>query len=788
MGLFYMINVKSKFYESGANMKKINKFNDRFLLRLVMSYSFILIIILFMGLYMYHIGIETAKDNLIKSNHSALKYAVVEIDDGFRIISSLSSQIVNNSEIQKLMKASVAKDGSFFLTALDAISYLTNLLPTQNMTFIDNFYIYLYQTDYVLSANLLESSSLYYLFSKRYEESLYPEYIDKISDPSYAGHLQSLDSFTSKGRSDLLLYMLPASVYRFGAESPASICYEINRGQFESIFSGSNLFETGFIYIEDEDRNEILRITTPSSPEFTSEEFSEIIHVNTSTITPVTIGEEEMIVTSITSKNNRWTYYLVQPSAMAFNELDDYQQTYGFIISLTLLFGGIFIIILSRKNLNPIIHIESRLKDSLVEDEIEQDMKTHDIMNSIDNYVSRLINKKVSLQQTLERQRPIIYSAYLARLMNGLIDNQAELNLIIGYLNLKTEETRFVILSVNIYLENLEFYIDDYTQGSKNSYKELLRDVFYNQFGTEILIYEADHHSFSILLYADKEPIEFMNELQSLFHRIYDELKEKYSLIIFGGVGNIYSDLMFTWQSYQQAYEALSRTRQDNIFQCYCDIKRDKYSYYYPIELEQQLVNFISSGKQKQVGEILKYVYNENFKERSLSINMIKWLLSDLRNTLLKVRFMLPSAANDDKLAIIDSDFQKKKSFDLIETLALQLSQLFEPKISMNGIIANIQLYIRDNYSSPSLCLCKISEEFNISESYFSYLFKEETKENFSDYLEKLRIEQAMILLKTTSNNIADIATEVGYNNPLSFRRAFKRIHGTTPNAIRETN
>jgi AraC-like DNA-binding protein len=86
-----------------------------------------------------------------------------------------------------------------------------------------------------------------------------------------------------------------------------------------------------------------------------------------------------------------------------------------------------------------------------------------------------------------------------------------------------------------------------------------------------------------------------------------------------------------------------------------------------------------------------------------------------------------------------------------------------------------------------ALSLKKISEVFNISESYFSYLFKAETKQNFSEYLELIRMNQAMILLKTTDLNVSDMYLELGYNNANSFRRAFKKVHGVSPKTIRDT-
>ena len=69
----------------------------------------------------------------------------------------------------------------------------------------------------------------------------------------------------------------------------------------------------------------------------------------------------------------------------------------------------------------------------------------------------------------------------------------------------------------------------------------------------------------------------------------------------------------------------------------------------------------------------------------------------------------------------------------------------------------------------------------------FSYLFKAETKTNFSEYLEKLRMDQALVLLQTSSIPVSNLYLEVGYNNANSFRRAFKKVHGVSPKAIRDS-
>ena len=54
------------------------------------------------------------------------------------------------------------------------------------------------------------------------------------------------------------------------------------------------------------------------------------------------------------------------------------------------------------------------------------------------------------------------------------------------------------------------------------------------------------------------------------------------------------------------------------------------------------------------------------------------------------------------------------------------------------------------------------------------------------DYIENYRMERAHELLLHTNLSITEIYGKVGYNSAQSFRRAYKRITGVTPNSARE--
>lgn len=94
--------------------------------------------------------------------------------------------------------------------------------------------------------------------------------------------------------------------------------------------------------------------------------------------------------------------------------------------------------------------------------------------------------------------------------------------------------------------------------------------------------------------------------------------------------------------------------------------------------------------------------------------------------------------------------------------------------------------YIRQNYHMP-LSLREIAERANMSESYFSKLFKTETGVNYQEYLLRYRIEKAKAYLKTTNIKIYEIAKLVGYTDEKYFHVIFKRIVGCTPVQYRES-
>ena len=94
--------------------------------------------------------------------------------------------------------------------------------------------------------------------------------------------------------------------------------------------------------------------------------------------------------------------------------------------------------------------------------------------------------------------------------------------------------------------------------------------------------------------------------------------------------------------------------------------------------------------------------------------------------------------------------------------------------------------YINSNYQDPGISMEKVCEEFGISVSYLSLLFKKDMGTTFVKYLTGLRLEKAKELLKLTGDRIVEIAEQCGFNDVYYFSHCFKKHTGASPKKYRE--
>lgn len=94
--------------------------------------------------------------------------------------------------------------------------------------------------------------------------------------------------------------------------------------------------------------------------------------------------------------------------------------------------------------------------------------------------------------------------------------------------------------------------------------------------------------------------------------------------------------------------------------------------------------------------------------------------------------------------------------------------------------------YTSENLAQKDI-LKHISKEVNFSISYLSRKFRDNMSMSFTDYVQKLRIDQSMCLLGNTDKKITEIAELCGYSDMKFFNAVFKKNVGMTPREFRQT-
>ena len=94
--------------------------------------------------------------------------------------------------------------------------------------------------------------------------------------------------------------------------------------------------------------------------------------------------------------------------------------------------------------------------------------------------------------------------------------------------------------------------------------------------------------------------------------------------------------------------------------------------------------------------------------------------------------------------------------------------------------IQRIRDYMIRNLSQP-LTAADVAATFSISVSYLMYLFKRDGAASPMRFLYEKRMETAAFLLKCYPFSCKEIATRVGFPDPLNFSRRFKAFYGVAP-------
>jgi len=210
----------------------------------------------------------------------------------------------------------------------------------------------------------------------------------------------------------------------------------------------------------------------------------------------------------------------------------------------------------------------------------------------------------------------------------------------------------------------------------------------------------------------------------------------------------------------------------------------------YPLEKERLLLAAFRRGD-KEIGcKILKELMNYIIQAVPEDLEIIRFRAIEL------VVLLSRAAGTDSSLLVAANNRylkriqESKTAEELTENLNVIAGHMAGRIFSFQGIrhvsvLRKAERYIWENYTRK-LSLKEIAKASGLSAPYFSTIFKEEMGENLSNYLNRLRVEKAAILLMEIGKPLNEIAELCGFEDQSWFSKIFKTYTGVSPGKFRK--
>lgn len=183
--------------------------------------------------------------------------------------------------------------------------------------------------------------------------------------------------------------------------------------------------------------------------------------------------------------------------------------------------------------------------------------------------------------------------------------------------------------------------------------------------------------------------------------------------------------------------------------------------------------------------DIAEYVFRNKLKTRVVIISAYKEF-EFARSAVsygVKDYLIKPTSTNEIRrvLKSLKEEFENiSENININEFSDAILFEKTEDNDKNADIVRKALKYIGQNYEK-NISVSDVAKHVYLNEDYFGKIFKKSVGMSFSGYLTKIRMDEAIRLIKTGKYKIYQISEKVGYNNCNYFIKAFKNVFGCTP-------
>lgn len=386
-----------------------------------------------------------------------------------------------------------------------------------------------------------------------------------------------------------------------------------------------------------------------------------------------------------------------------------------------------------------------KTRDLLITDSLQQSVKERDGL--LDDYINALLEKDTKSYRNTNTKE---VNEFISALNSG--------SSIMCLVTLAQQENQKTGTAFNVVKEINKEYSDAFTVlNSKNEILMILSKIGSN------------------------------GEISKYIERVLSTLKLYLNVDIAASISNSFESVDLIRQAYSQCVHSMSYSfyfsNREVIY--YRDTKpfctKNKF---FSKEITDNLYRSIESKDYNNTCNIISSLFENVIFKKDISPYVVKNCLIEIINIFSSdLRFHNLSFTDMSKISPYTRVLEKSNIYELKQWMDNFVDDYFDfikqiSKCNVRDEIKEAKGYVLENYNQD-INLSNVAKVVNMSENYFSSVFKKETGEAFIDFLNRIRIQKAKELVLNHNYKVYEICDMVGYNSVSYFSKMFKKLTGS---------
>lgn len=457
----------------------------------------------------------------------------------------------------------------------------------------------------------------------------------------------------------------------------------------------------------------------------------------------------------------------------------------GLIVCITLGIAAAYI--LTGINYHPLRHIMDMFGNYGQEGEPE----LRNEYQWLTEQTIQFLEEHREIKRKFYNSEQILKNQYLYRL---LLFPYEKKNSYTGLLSQESDFSRpfyLVILLYLTYKDNSQWQPDVESGLFRFILLNVMKELMDKNFGLE-MVDLGD--SYACIVNTSCTSPETREELEAILDQTQKFVQERMALHIFAACGDFCAGLDGIHESCQMAREASDYRNESPEQPCiwYEDIQNQRTFYDYSVETEQKIINAMKAGEEQNASQWIGEVIDANFVQKGIGPVMKKYLLFELFGTMIKgaeqgegTDFLKHQEGAPDFSLYMEADAAKIYFNGMLSELCREINHKQQEKKEDRQFGKRVMEYVNKHYQDPDLNISITALHFNITPSYLSSLFKEQTGLSLLGYINNTRVEKVKELL-SAGYSVVDICPLTGFRNSGALIRVFKKTTGITPGQMKK--